>query len=184
MPKDELSLYFIALIPPEPFLQHAGKWKEYFRDQYQSKASLNSPPHITLHMPFKLKQKRETELVEKLQNVANTLAPFPVELEGFGAFPPRVIFIDVTESNDLNMLQQSIKRQMKLEFQVFNANYRERAFHPHITLAFRDLKKAQFHQAWSEFQHREVRYTWVAPHFTLLKHDSRRWQVFHDLSFK
>lgn len=183
MPKDNLSLYFMALIPPEPFLGHAGKWKEYFRDQYQSKASLNSPPHITLHMPFKLKPKREVALAEKLQQVAGTFSPFQVALEGFGAFPPRVIFIDVQKSSEIDKLQLTIKRQMKIEFQVFNADYRERPFHPHLTLAFRDLKKDKFQEAWSEFQHKEVRYSWLASHFTLLKHDGHRWQVFRDLSF-
>ena len=184
MPKDALSLYFMALIPPEPFRQLAWGWKTYFRDQYQSGASLNSPPHITLHMPFKLRSQRETELAEKLQQVADTFAPFLVELEGFGAFPPRVIFIEVIGSSELEALQQAVRRQMKLEFQVFNANYRDRPFHPHLTLAFRDLKKAQFRQAWAEFQDREVRYTWTASHLTLLKHDGHRWQVWRNLPFE
>ncbi|MEM9673845.1 MAG: 2'-5' RNA ligase family protein [Bacteroidota bacterium] len=178
----ELSLYFIALIPPEPFRQNSWRWKEYFRDQYQSKASLNSPPHITLHMPFKLKTKREVELVEKLQDFSRIFSPFVVELESFGAFPPRVIFVDVIKSAELENLQQTINRQMKEEFQIFNANYQDRPFRPHLTLAFRDLKKAQFCEAWAEFQHKEVRYTWEASHFSLLKHDGRRWQTWQDIS--
>ena len=178
----KLSLYFIALIPPEPFRQQAGQWKEYFRDRYQSKASLNSPPHITLHMPFKLKTKREAELADKLQDLARTFSPFVIELEGFGAFPPRVIYIDVARNTELANLQQAIHRQMKVGFQVFNANYRDRLFRPHLTLAFRDLKKAQFREAWAEFQTKEVRYTWEAAHFSLLKHDGQRWQTWRDIS--
>ncbi|MEO0331724.1 MAG: 2'-5' RNA ligase family protein, partial [Bacteroidota bacterium] len=92
MTNTKLSLYFIALLPPKPFRQLAWKWKEYFRDHYQSKASLNSPPHITLHMPFKLQPEEEPELINTLQSVAENVSPFTVELEGFGAFPPRVIF--------------------------------------------------------------------------------------------
>jgi 2'-5' RNA ligase len=178
----ELSLYFIALIPPEPFRQNSWRWKEYFRDRYQSKASLNSPPHITLHMPFKLKTWREAELAEKVQDLARTFSPFTVELEGFGAFPPRVIYIDVVKSAELERLQRALNRQMKVAFQVFNANYQDRPFRPHLTLAFRDLKKAQFREAWAEFQHKEVRYTWEASHFTLLKHDGYRWQTWRNIS--
>ncbi len=182
MTNTELSLYFIALLPPEPFRQFAWKWKEYFRDQYKSKASLNSPPHITLHMPFKLKPKREAELITSLQRVADNFNPLMVELEGFGAFPPRVIFIDVEKSSELDELQQAIKRQMKLDFQVFNANYQDKPFHPHMTLAFRDLRKAQFQQAWEEFQYKEVHYTWESTQFTLLKHNGHHWDIFQEIS--
>ena len=44
--------YFVALIPPSPVYEEAQALKEYFREKYNSKAALNSPPHITLHMPF------------------------------------------------------------------------------------------------------------------------------------
>ena len=47
------KLYFIAIVPPSPIYEEAFEQKVYFKTKYNSKASLNSPPHITLHMPFK-----------------------------------------------------------------------------------------------------------------------------------
>ncbi|MEO0333851.1 MAG: 2'-5' RNA ligase family protein, partial [Bacteroidota bacterium] len=123
----------------------------------------------------------EPELINTLQSVAENVSPFTVELEGFGAFPPRVIFIDVEKSNELSELQRVIKQQMRIDFQIFDSKYPERPFHPHMTLAFRDLKEAQFQRAWEEFQYKELRYTWEATQFTLLKHNGRHWDIFQDI---
>ena len=57
------ALYFLAIIPPSPLYEEALELKNYFKENYQSKASLNSPPHITLHMPFQWKQEKEEDLV-------------------------------------------------------------------------------------------------------------------------
>ena len=35
---------------------------------------------------------------------------------------------------------------------MFNQSDNLRGFHPHITIAFRDLKKQVFHKAWEEFK--------------------------------
>ena len=66
-PQEKIAkLYFLAIIPPSPFYDEALRLKHYFKDEYNSKASLNSPPHITLHMPFEWKEKKEEMLIEKL----------------------------------------------------------------------------------------------------------------------
>jgi 2'-5' RNA ligase len=59
----EVSLYFIAIIPPQPVFEETWQLKNHFKEHYQSKASLNSPPHITLHMPFEWKVEKEEMLV-------------------------------------------------------------------------------------------------------------------------
>ncbi len=89
------ALYFIALVLPPPLDEEVTRLKEHFRDHYNSKAALRSPPHITLHMPFKWKEKREQELISALQKFCTGRKSFEVELKNFGCFPPRVIFIDV-----------------------------------------------------------------------------------------
>ncbi len=44
---------------PEKYLVDVQKLKEEMAERFQSKASLNSPPHITLHMPFKFPERKE-----------------------------------------------------------------------------------------------------------------------------
>ena len=182
MPAEE-SLYFIALIPTEPIRSEAWALKEHMRDTYGSKASLNSPAHITLHMPFEMKQSRERAVVEALQELAEGYNSFPIEIDGFGAFPPKVLFLHVVPNDILSRLQSDVHQSMKRGFNIFNADYKKKPFHPHITLAFRDLKKSTFEEAWSVYKEKEFRASWQAQDITLLKHDGNQWQELYQASF-
>lgn len=173
--------FLIAIVPPDPIASEANKLKEYFRDQYNSKASLNSPPHITLHMPFEWKATRESELINKLENFASSQTSFEITLSAFGSFPPRVIFIDVAPNEELKALQKSLMRFCKTELNVFNALYQEQPFHPHVTLAFRDLKKPEFAAGWNEFKDRPLHRPFVCDRISLLKHNGNLWVPLKDL---
>ena len=78
-PKPGISKYFIALVPPSPVFEQAQQWKEYFKVEFNSKAALNSPPHITLHMPFEWKTAKEELLMEKLATFAQSQKSFELE---------------------------------------------------------------------------------------------------------
>lgn len=174
--------YFIAIIPPEQVYSEALQLKHYFNDRYYSKAALNSPPHITLHMPFVWKENKEAELITCLEAFAKSQRSFEVRLNNYSAFEPRVIFIDVMKDERLALLQKQLKRFCKVELNLFNADYKEFAFHPHITLAFRDLKKAEFYKAWEEFKEKKFEATFAVNSIVLLKHDGKEWKVFKSLS--
>lgn len=180
--EDKTKQYFIALIPPSPIYEEALEKKIYFKEHYNSKASLNSPPHITLHMPFRWKEKKENELVASVEEFTKTFDPIKVCLDNFSAFPPRVIFINVVKSEALDQLQRNIQRFCKKELNLFNANYKELAFHPHLTLAFRDLKKPNFKKAWEEFEKKEYKAEFIADRIALLKHNGKVWEVFKEFN--
>ena len=176
----KLSRYFLALIPPEPIYSEVMELKAYFRNQYNCKAPLRSPAHITLQMPFLLSEKKETVLIEKLNEFVVNQEGFDLGLHGFGAFAPRVIFVDVVESRQLKVLQKALADFMRRGLNVFDANYKDRGFHPHMTIAFRDLKKALFPQAWAEFEDRPYQATFAVNSIWLLKHDGKQWQPLHE----
>ncbi len=178
------QLYFIAIIPPSPLREEIMTMKEHFRDHYNSKASLNSPPHITLHMPFRLKAKKEEALIKTLEEFADGQNGFEIKLKNFGAFPPRVIFVDVEPSERLETLQTNLHRTCRQKLNLHNANYKDRGFHPHITLAFRDLRKALFVEAWEEFEGKELDAGFQAESIFLLKHDGERWREFLKLNLR
>lgn len=181
-PKNE-ELYFVAILPPASINEEVMEMKEYFQKQYQSKASLNSPGHITLHMPFKFKVKKEEKLIKIFSDFAVNYQPFTVQLKGFSAFPPRVIFIDVAPNEQLESLQRDVVKTCKRNLNLFNANYKEQGFHPHITLAFRDLKKPQFKTAWEEFKDKSYQAEFEVNSFYLLRHDGKKWQIFREFEF-
>ena len=176
--------YFLALVPPDPVYGEALKLKEYFREKYNSKASLNSPPHITLHMPFQWREEKEQELVNAFTKFRSEVQPFVLQLRNFGSFPPRVIFIDVVQSEELNKLQKNLLRFCKRELNLFNADYKNQPFHPHLTLAFRDLKKSMYAEAWHEFSSKGFDGEFLVDRFQLLKHNGKVWRTFHELTVR
>lgn len=180
---DSYRLYFLAIVPPSPVYEAAMELKHYFKERYNSKASLNSPPHITLHMPFRWREEKEYDLVHRLTNFTFPVRPFRLQLENFGAFPPRVIFIDLLHSEPLATLQQELLRYCKRELNLFNANYKDQPFHPHLTLAFRDLKKPMFAEAWGEFEGREFSRAFQVSSIHLLKHNGKTWDNFQEIPF-
>ncbi len=170
--------FFIALIPPEPLFQQIHQLKVFCFDHFQTKAALRSPPHLTLHMPFLWPLKKVNELVSSFSLLAKGLTPVTVHLNGFGSFPPRVIYLNVSRSPELNYFQQKIIRHCRQSLNLFNADYRDLPFHPHITIAFRDLKKKRFPEAWQEFSSKEFTGRFEANAFSLLKHDGKEWKDF------
>ncbi len=167
--------YFIGIVPPAPIFEQALELKHYFQDRYKSKASLNSPPHVTLHMPFEWKAEKEKELVNAFHRFASEQPTIKIVLKDFNCFTPCVIFINVIPSKELIDLQRSIRLFCKKELGLFNADYKDLPFHPHITVAFRDLKKSMFTQAWEEFKGKKFDGEFLADRITLLKHVERKW---------
>jgi 2'-5' RNA ligase len=180
----KLKQYFMALIPPAPVFDKALDLKNYFKTKYNSKASLNSPPHITLHMPFRWREEKEQELTDTLEQFESGISPFKVTLKDFNSFPPRVIFIDVISNDALTDLQKKLLRFCKRELNLFNADYKDQPFHPHLTLAFRDLKKSMFAEAWQEFETKPFAEEFLVDRFALLKHNGREWKVLRDITLR
>ncbi|MCE7994973.1 MAG: 2'-5' RNA ligase family protein [Roseivirga sp.] len=183
MKRVEKSRYFLAIIPPVEISARVLEIKTYFRDHFNCKAPLRSPAHITLHMPFMFKETREAELVSKLKSLATNHTGFDLKLDGFGAFVPRTIYISVEPNATLISFQKTLAQFAKRELKLFNTNYKDQGYHPHITVAFRDLKKAQFPQAWDEFRDREFKAEFKVSSFWLLKHDGKEWQPQSEFTF-
>jgi 2'-5' RNA ligase len=174
MPSQE-SLYFVAIIPPEPIRSEVEQWKQYFKEVYQSKAALNSPPHITLHMPFRYPTSKEGLIEAALKVAVGGIPPFPLSLHNFGAFPPRVIFVEVEEAPLLRALQKEIVHTLRRQLKFDRQDYRNTGFHPHMTLAFRDLKKPAFAQAWEGFSKKSYQTKFDVDKVVLLRHSGKVW---------
>ncbi len=170
--------YFIAIVPPEPINGEVFQIKEEFAANYNSKGALRSPAHITLHMPFMWKEEKQAQLIETLAKFSFT-AQTKILLNNFGHFANRVIFVDVAKNPELEEMQKQLVRHAKVNLQLFNQDESMRGFHPHMTVAFRDLKKEEFTKAWSVFQNRTFNAEFPLKDFSLLKHDGKQWNVLH-----
>lgn len=182
MKKEDHSLYFIALLPQEPTYSKVIGLKEEIRARYESKAALRSPPHITLHMPFKWKPHKESILFTTLEQIASNHSSFSLEFKNFGCFEPRVIYVGVKESADLTNLQSQVAKRVASDWHIY-PQPGSRPFQPHMTIGFRDLKKPRFYKAWEEFASREFNGSSVFNHLCLLKHNGKSWDVYKEIPF-
>ncbi len=167
--------YFLAIIPPEPLFSEVENIKKQVSISYNNKSALRSPAHITLHMPFEWNEEKEGLLIEKL-NEFQFGNSFNIQLKNFSCFEPKVLFIDVVKNDDLSRLQSRLVEQVKLNLNIFNQANDLRAYHPHVTIAFRDLKKESFYKAWEELKNRIFEADFKAKSFVLLKHTGSVWQ--------
>lgn len=178
------SLFFLALLPPQEVRDYANEVKQYFADTYQSQHAQKSPPHITLQPPFEWQLDQMPLLEKSLLTFAQTRTPIPITLKGFGAFPPRVIYIKVLKTPDLLAIQKDLMHYLEKSLAItVSKGTKNRPFSPHVTVAFKDLTKQNFHQSWPEFEHRELDFEFMVSNLTLLRHDGQRWNVILEFPF-
>jgi 2'-5' RNA ligase len=175
--------FFIALMPPLEVQARATEIKGVMRDRYHSKAAFRSPPHITLLAPFEWPVIDLSALARSLADFAMTQPPVPITLDGFGAFAPHVIYVNVVQGDFLMALQPKLLAHLEESVGLVSERDRNRSFVPHMTVAFRDLKPNMFRQAWSVFQHQEIHFDFTVYQLSLLVHDEQRWQVKENYDF-
>ncbi len=169
------NLYFFAIVLKGEIGDLISNYKKHMAETYNSKAALRSPPHITLHMPFKKFSRDEDRMSNLLKEIGYSNEPFNLRLINFNCFKPRVIFIDLEPSKPLIQLQKNVEKIAKIELNLFNASHKGRPFKPHITIAFRDLSKEGFGNAWKEFETKDIDHRYQVDSISLLKHDSNKW---------
>lgn len=172
------KLYFVALIPPAEVCDRVLKLKQEVAEKFGSKAALKSPPHITLHMPFNFKENKEDKLNNVLGSFAMQQQPMLIRQEGFASFAPRVIYISVEKTDELKHFRSDLVREMRRGLNLDNADYKDQAFHPHMTIAFRDLKKSIFPEAWMYYKDQEFHEEWNCDRLALLKHNGKTWDIY------
>ena len=178
-----MNMYFIALVLPEELDQRILQYKKYMHEIYGCTVGLKSPAHITIIPPFWMQEEHETELKMDLDALSSETESFQLQTNNFSSFRPRTIFIELVPNEKLQVLKG------KSGF-FFNGNksYRirtdSRPFHPHITIATRDLYKKDFHEAWPYFEEKKFVKEWKANGLSLLKHNTKNWDVIYTSPFK
>jgi 2'-5' RNA ligase len=172
--------YFIAIVLPDPAQGFALEIKNRLFEQYGLKGALRSPAHITLHRPFEWQQKKEQQLIGKLHDFPNKPL-LDITLKNYGAFEPRVLYLNVEVNAELTALHKQLTGYCKRELSLFNEDEDLRGFHPHVTIAFRDLKKPLFYELWKQYGKEKFEMAFQANGFSLLKlHE--KWEVIENFT--
>lgn len=175
-------MYFIAILAPEEINKQVLKWKHYFKEKFDCSAALKSPAHITLIPPFWMNPESETDLINAISEFCQTACSFEIYLKDFSAFKPKVIFVDIPENENLKKLHDSFN-EFILSKNKFPIKKDDRPFHPHITLATRDLFKKAFFEAWEKFASMKFEASWLATGISLLKHNQQNWEIIFTSGF-
>lgn len=172
--------YFIAIVPPEKILSKIEEIKQELFREHGLKGALRSPAHITLHRPFEWKEEKENELIDTLVEFKFD-RHFSIELKNYNCFQPRVIYIDVIKNTDINDLHLKLTGFAKRQLKLFNESDDLRGFEPHVTVAFRDLKKQLFYKLWDTYKSTGFDEKFEFSGFSLLKLD-QKWKVLRDFN--
>lgn len=176
-----MPLCFIAILPPEPLKEQIRELKEEIKKKYGAVRALRLPAHITLQPPFKIEEALVPQLHLYLKEFTGSLEPFEVYLAGFGAFPPKVLFIEVPSPDHLRKVHRQLTDLLQKEHYINEEVPRE--FHPHITLATRDLKKSDFRTAREDLENRTFKAHFKATGIHLFQHNGRSWDINREFKF-
>ena len=174
-------MYFVAIVLPDELNQKVLKHKEYMFEKFGCKVGLKSPAHITLIPPFWMEVEKEFLLIEDLQRL-NYFNPFIVQTHHFSSFQPRTIFIALSPNQILIQLKKLV--DTTLEKNGYKIKAETRPFHPHITIATRDLHKKDFAQAWPHFEARKFEVDWLVQGISILRHNKKNWDVIFTSQFQ
>ncbi|MGK7911941.1 MAG: 2'-5' RNA ligase family protein [Synechococcus sp.] len=176
------SLFFLALLPPPDIQARITAIKQEFSDRFNSRHAFKSPPHITVFPPFKWPRSQVSQF-ECLADFAGSQAEIPVTLSGFGAFPPRVIYVRPFKSSVLMEAYERLQVFLADRLELVDPMANKRVFSPHVTVANRDLSTKNFHVAWAEFEGRAFQAEYTSTQLTLLQHNGRNWEIDREWQF-
>ena len=70
-----------------------------------------------------------------------------------------------------------------LDEMLFTPEELKSKFHPHMTIATRDLTGEAFHKAWPQYKKREFQAKFHVHSIFLLKHNGKTWDIFREFGF-
>lgn len=177
------AMYYIAVVAPDPINEQVVVWKKYMRDRFGCIVALKSPAHITLISPFWMNQELQPQLETFLEKFCSERKSFLIQLKNFGSFKPRVIFVQVEHSEMLLHLKTTLETDLST-VRTFPIKTDSRPFHPHITIANRDLNKKDFYPAWEHFKNKAYEYSFLVSGLSILKHSGSVWDLAFSPTFR
>jgi len=152
-------------------------------EKFNLKYALKSPAHITLKMPFVWNEAKQDKLALQLTLFFQEHSKLKLGLKGIGNFGKRVLYIKVGEDEQLQEMQKDLtqicKTQLNLKLEL--SDY---AYHPHMTLAFKDMKDLLFNEYLDYLRTKGFKDLMEVKDVALLKKENGRWRVCQRIPLK
>lgn len=175
-------MYYVAVVCPPEIDEKVLQYKYWMRQRFGCKAALKSPAHLTLIAPFWLEEDQEQTLKETTKQFQTELLPFEIRLNNFDHFSNRVLFVHTEANESLARLQFETTEHFQQQFPVA-VKTDNRPFHPHVTIANRDMSPSAFLKAWEHFSKEDYAASFIADQIALLKLQEGKWKVIEEKKF-
>ena len=168
------ALYYIATLCPPAIDEKVSEYKQYMQSKYGSRAAQKSPAHLTIVPPFKAEEDMEQLLKDFVEKYNADFSAFDIHLKNFDHFNQRVLFVSAVPGEELSNLEKEVNQQFSEAFPsiIFRT---KPEFHPHVTIATRDIPEHRFDEIWDYFQQQEMDVSFTASEITVLKLVQGRW---------
>lgn len=180
----EQNLKLIAIIPPPEVYAEVRSLQEYIAHHWGPRHALRTPPHITIIPPIALNSAQTGWLFGMAYAMAGTLTPFQLELNGFDFFKPRVVYIRPIVSEPLQELHEIWQSALLSKMPHILDTYPQRPYHPHLTLAHKDVTRPQFDQMMLYFKNKPFHMHFTVDRFCILTHRDHGWEMEREYYFQ
>jgi len=174
------TMYLVAILPGEDISQEVTGFKEYMASYFGACHALKSPPHITLIPPFRWLDLSAELLAVALEAFSCQQIPFELSLRDFNRFDEKVIFVGVEPCRELDELERDLVSY--LESAIGLKRNHGLGFHPHMTIAHRDLSRDAFPSAWNYFSSLRYHRSFPVDALACLRHKGGLWEVWRSFS--
>jgi len=176
----EVQRFFVALIPPDPWFSFFENIKKELEQRFGLRAAQRSPAHITIHRPFVWKIEKKEFLIKSFLRFS--FQSFTCRMNGYDVFEKnRVLYARPESNEELHLLYRQFADFAALQWNITTEKKHNRPFHPHITLAFRDVKPDVFNQLKEIFSRRELLADIPFSSLYLLEWKSGKWEPVAEL---
>ncbi len=161
------KMYFIAIYPHSELIEEIKVFKTDLAANYGNSKALKNDAHITLFPPFSRELELESDIHTAFQKINTEMAPFEIELNGFGSFPnPNnpVIFVHPESNPNLTELYHRVKDRF---------DFIKYSFSPHMTIGYRDLTWENYLRAWEVYKDKEHKTKFLVDKISLLSFDNQ-----------
>jgi|GEM_PF-951451 len=176
------QLFMLAIEPPADLAARIDAIRQEFAARYRCSAGLRPQVHLTLYPPFRINRIEAEVVAGKLAGWAATQQPFTLSIPGFDCFRRNgVLFLALRDTERLNMVYQETVRIIDPHVLPQDRN---RPFHPHITIAKRDIPKSRLREALDEYLPRHFSETFTVDRLFFWRHNGSSWKTMEELLFQ
>ncbi|OGD59433.1 hypothetical protein A3K78_07465 [Candidatus Bathyarchaeota archaeon RBG_13_52_12] len=136
----------LSVIEDQPYKEVMRLWK-LFEKQYNSiGVQIFNHPNLT----FQGGEVKDIKVLTRdFRDLAAEIEPFKIEVDGFGRFDKRVIYIRVMKSREIARINEAVDQLLRSSGVAVFEEYTPEHWIPHITVAMDDLVGSEFDKAWS-----------------------------------